>query len=177
MTSYCANTVVFSGDNQKKALQYFAALPENSPPFLAILIYDNALHFDSRWIPPLRDLDAVAEQFNVSYNLQYQIPYEEKASYQYTCLQHHPLSQEGDNIRREINEATELGQMEHIEAKVHNHLHSQSLDQHQLIVLSHLLGKKFNELGTQAAHLKESSTEVIKPWEGDDANQQKQRGR
>jgi hypothetical protein len=77
LTGHCMNTVVFAGDNEQAILDHFNKMEEHTPPFLSIMVYDNALHFDSGWIPPTRSLSEIAEQFDVSYKIDFRVPYED----------------------------------------------------------------------------------------------------
>lgn len=143
---YCINTVEFIGENQQLALEYFKGkeAEEHYPPFLAIMVYDNAVHFDSRWVPPIRSLNEVAEQFDVSYHIDYRVPYEDRGSYFYTCLQQEDLSDEAHAIRETINSAVTIEELEDADALVTRHVLAQSLNLHELEVLSYIAGKKYN---------------------------------
>lgn len=99
LTGHCMNTVVFAGDNEQAILAHFNQMEEHTPPLLSIMVYDNALHFDSRWIPPIRSLSEIAEQFDVSYKIGFRVPYEDRGTYTYTCLQQQPLSPQADLLR------------------------------------------------------------------------------
>jgi hypothetical protein len=145
LTGHCINTVVFAGDNEVGILEYFNQMEEHSPPFLSIMVYDNALHFDSRWIPPIRSLNEIAEQFDVSYKIDYRVPYEDRGTYNYTCLQDQPLSPQADLLRAFINNSENREQLAEKETFLTRHILAQSLDLHELEVLSYLTGKKYNE--------------------------------
>jgi len=139
------NTVVFAGDNEQAILDHFNKMEEHTPPFLSIMVYDNALHFDSRWIPPIRSLNEIAEQFDVSYKIDFRVPYEDRGAYAYTCLQQQPLSPQADLLRAFINAAENPEQLAEKETYLTRHILAQSLDLHELEVLSYLTGKKYNE--------------------------------
>jgi len=145
LTGHCINTVVFAGDNELEILEHFNQMEEHTPPFLSIMVYDNALHFDSRWIPPIRSLNEIAEQFDVSYKIDYRVPYEDRGTYNYTCLQHQPLSPQADLLRAFINNSENPEQLAEKETYLTRHILAQSLDLHELEVLSYLTGKKYNE--------------------------------
>lgn len=145
LTGHCMNTVVFAGDNKQAILDHFNQMEEHTPPFLSIMVYDNALHFDSRWIPPIRSLSEIAEQFDVSYKIDFRVPYEDRGTYAYTCLQQQPLSPQADLLRAFINAAENPEQLAEKETYLTRHILAQSLDLHELEVLSFLTGKKYNE--------------------------------
>jgi hypothetical protein len=145
LTGHCINTIVFAGDNENEILEHFNRMEEHSPPFLSIMVYDNALHFDSRWIPPIRSLTEIAEQFDVSYKIDYRVAYEDRGTYTYTCLQQQPLSPQADLLRTFINAAENPEQLAEKEAYLTRHILAQSLDLHELEVLSYLTGKRYNE--------------------------------
>lgn len=162
------NTVRFIGDNEQQALEFFneKERAEHWPPFLSIMVYDNALHFDSRWVPPIRSLNEVAEQFDVSYQIDYRVPYEDKGTYRYTCLQDESLSDEADKLRELINNAVERGELEDAEASLTRHVLAQSLNLHELEVLSYIAGKKYNEFRLKDIQGRAEPGEQSKPWEG-----------
>lgn len=145
LTGHCMNTVMFAGDNEQEILGHFNEMEEHTPPFLSIMVYDNALHFDSRWIPPIRSLNVIDEQFDVSYKIEYRVPYEDRGTYSYTCLQQQPLSPQADLLRAFINAAEDPNQLAEKETYLMRHILAQSLDLHELEVLSYLTGKKYNE--------------------------------
>ncbi len=145
LTGHCINTVVFTGDNEQAILEHFNQMDEHAPPFLSIMVYDNALHFDSRWIPPIRSLNEIAEQFDVNYQIDYRVPYEDRGTYNYTCLQQQPLSPEADLLRTFINAADDHERLATTETYLTRHILAQSLNLHELEVLSYLTGKKYNE--------------------------------
>lgn len=149
LTGHCINTVVFTGDNELAILEHFNQMEEHTPPFLSIMVYDNALHFDSRWIPPIRSLNEIAEQFDVSYKIDYRVPYEDRGTYHYTCLQQQPLSPQADLLRAFINAAENPERLAETETYLTRHILAQSLDLHELEVLSYLTGKKYNEFRLQ----------------------------
>lgn len=144
-TGYCINTVVFTGDNEAAILEYFNQLEEHTPPFLSILVADNKLRFDSRWIPPIRSLNEIAEQFDVNYRIDYRVPYEDRGTYNYTCLQQQSLSPNAASLRSMINAADSRQNLAEKETQLTRHILAQSLNLHELEVLSHLMGKKYNE--------------------------------
>lgn len=158
LTGHCINTVVFTGDNEQAILEHFNRMEEHNPPFLSIMVYDNALHFDSRWIPPIRSLNEIAEQFDVSYNIDYRVPYEDRGTYHYVCLQHQYLSPQADLLRSFINAADDRERLAETETYLTRHILAQSLDLHELEVLSYLTGKKYNEF-----RLKESQDRNDEP--------------
>ena len=150
LTGHCMNTVVFTCDNEQAILEHFNQMEEHTPPFLSIMVYDNALHFDSRWIPPIRSLNEIAEQFDVSYKIDFRVPsYEDRGTYTYTytytCLQQQPLSPQADLLRAFINAAENPEQLAEKETYLTRHILAQSLDLHELEVLSYLTGKIYNE--------------------------------
>ena len=145
LTGHCINTVVFAGNNEQAILDHFSQIEEHTPPFLSIMVYDNALHFDSRWIPPIRNLNEIAEQFDVSYKIDFRVPYEDHGIYRYTCLQQQPLSPQADLLRAFINGADNSERLAETETHLTRHILAQSLDLHELEVLSYLTGKKYNE--------------------------------
>lgn len=149
LTGHCINTVVFTGENEQAILEHFNQMEEHTPPFLSIMVYDNALHFDSRWIPPIRSLNEIAEQFDVNYQIEYRVPYEDRGTYSYTCLQQQPLSPQADLLRAFINAADDPERLAETETYLTRHILAQSLNLHELEVLSYLTGKKYNEFRLQ----------------------------
>lgn len=145
ITGYCINTVVFTGDNEAAILEYFSQLEEHTPPFLSIMVADDKLRFDSRWIPPIRSLNEIAEQFDVNYRIDYRVPYEDRGTYNYICLQQQYLSPQADLLRSMINAADSREMLANTETILTRNILAQSLNLHELEVLSHLMGKKYNE--------------------------------
>jgi hypothetical protein len=146
LTGHCINTVVFTGENELDILEHFNRMEQHTPPFLAIMVYENALHFDSRWTPPIRSLNEIAEQFDVSYKIDYRVPYEDRGTYNYTCLQQQPLSPQAGLLRAFINAADSSERLAETEIHLTRHILAQSLDLHELEVLSYLAGKKYHEV-------------------------------
>jgi len=161
LTGHCINTVVFGGDNEQAILDHFNQMEEHTPPFLSIMVYDNALHFDSRWIPPIRSLSEIAEQFDVSYKIDFRVPYEDRGTYTYTCLQQQPLSPQADLLRVFINAAENPDQLAEKETYLTRHILAQSLDLHELEVLSYLTGKKYNEFRANAIQNRQDDSRKI----------------
>lgn len=175
LTGHCMNTVVFVGDHELQALEHFNQMEEHTPPFLAIMVYDNALHFDSRWIPPIRSLNEIAEQFDVSYQLDYRVPYEDRGTYRYTCLQQQYLSPQADLLRSFINAADNRERLAETETYLTRHILAQSLNLHELEVLSHLTGKKYNEF--RLKDIRDRDNYTRNPWENDDTEPGRKIGR
>ncbi len=173
-SGYCLNTVVFTGARGVEILEYFKNMEEHSPPFLSILVADGRLNFDSRWIPPIRSLNEIAEMFDVSYDINYRVPFEDRGNYRYTCLQDQPLSAPADQLRQAINAAVSREQLAITESELTKHILSQSLNLHELEVLSHLTGKRYNDFRLSDIQQRNA---VPKPWENGDSEPRKRIGR
>lgn len=106
---------------EKTAKRYFLILNNClwSPPFEAILVEDNKLHFDSKQLPPIRDLSQIAERFDVNYTLDY------SAS---------------------INKSTSLQELGKIDQSLLQASFMGKLDNHQFFILKQIVGKKNREL-------------------------------
>lgn len=145
MNTYCYNVVVFEGENSEKILSYFKQLPMNSPPFEAILVDDNKLYFDSKHFPPLRDLNEIAERFNVNYTLDCSA-WGNKSNHTYTCHQKQVLPQIGEEIRQSINNSTSANELRKIDQSLQEATYMGKLDNHQFFILKQIVGKKNREL-------------------------------
>lgn len=103
MSDHCSNEVVFSGDDTGKVLDHFRSFGDKAPPFLDTVVSRDTVKFRSPWTPPIRDLNAIAERFDVSYRLIYEIPGKPSELLYYTCLRHEPMSEAAERIRNVIN--------------------------------------------------------------------------
>lgn len=150
MADYCSNKVGFSGENARLALEHFSQMGYDAPPYHDIIVDGDAVYFESRWIPPLRDLTSLAEMFDVDFKLTYQLPNERaKEKYSYTCLINQKLPRAGEQLRNEILGSSSLSELEKVETSLHEKAHRAILDSHQRSILTQLLGKKTAEiLGT-----------------------------
>ncbi|WP_141202032.1 hypothetical protein [Sphingobacterium cellulitidis] len=169
MADYCSNSVTFSGSNSDRALAHCAALEYNSPPFLDIFIYRDTFNFESRWSPPIAELNRLAERFDVSYNLTYRPPHEDRAFFEYICLQQVALEPSADHIRQVINRAQTGEQLKEAGALVEGLLRDRSYDLPELGLFACLLQKRTDQLGVD-------NSRAPDPWEPDQSAKTK-RGR
>ncbi|MES2446590.1 MAG: hypothetical protein V4546_05375 [Bacteroidota bacterium] len=167
MADYCSNRITFTGDNRQEALQYFSGLGYDSPPFYDLITNDEAVYFESRWVSPLRDLNQIAEQFNVSYDLVYQLPNERtKEKYHYACLQDEQLNEHAALLRTQINDTCTATELNKQESRVHEQAEKGLFNNHERSILTQLLGKKYIAL-----------SKVERPWEDDGPDRGNQIGR
>jgi len=147
MADYCSNKIDFIGDNRQAAFDHFSQMGYDSPPFHDILISDEAVYFESRWIPPLRDLNRIAEQFDVDYKLTYQLPNErKKEKYSYTCLHNEKFGGPAATLAAEIKRADSLEALEKSEHELHELGDKAQLNNHERSLLAHLIGKRSEHL-------------------------------
>lgn len=144
MADYCSNMVTFTGNQQQLAVEHFAEMGYDAPPFYAILIDDNAVYFESRWIPPQKDLNEIAELFDVSYDIVYRLPNErKKESYHYDCMNDEPLRKIADNLRLQIREAADQTALGPLENLIHAQGDLGKINFHERSILTQVLGKKY----------------------------------
>lgn len=147
MADYCSNKASFSGEHSGLALEHFSQMGYDAPPYYAILVDGDAVYFESRWIPPLRDLIGVAEKFDVDFRLTYQLPNERaKEKHSYTCLKNEKLPREGEALRKEILAAASLSELERAEMSLHEKADRSVFDAHQRSILTQLVGKRSAEI-------------------------------
>ncbi|WP_313366091.1 hypothetical protein [Sphingobacterium multivorum] len=170
MANYCSNSVTFSGANSDKALAYCASLEYNSPPFLDISIYRDSFNFESRWSPPIAALNRLAEQFDVSYNLTYRPPYEDRAFFEYICLQQVALEPSAEHIRQVINKALTAEQLKEAWELVDGLLRDRSFNLPELGLFACLLQKRTDQLTLD-------NSRIQLPWESDDTSTDRSRQR
>src|SRR5690606_31450568 len=113
----------------------------DAPPFLDISINGDTVSFQSRWIPPLRELNRIAEQFDVSYWLQYLIPGEDRTSYEYICLQHQALEPAAETVLEIINKTETKAQLEVAQGLVGDQLQKRTSGPRELGIFASLLKK------------------------------------
>jgi hypothetical protein len=141
-----------------------------SPLFSEINIQKDALHFRSQRIPPITELGLIAERFDVSYDLHYQIAGEDQASYKYVCLQHEALDPAAEQVREFINRARTETQLRGTERLLDEFLLNRSFSLRELGLFSCLLKK-------QLAEINRRNLTGRTPWESDDLSEQSKRGR
>lgn len=167
MADYCSNRVTFTGDKGQEVLQHFSNMGYDAPPFHDLIVNEEAVYFESRWIPPLRDLNQIAEQFNVSYDLVYQLPNERtKENYHYACLQDEQLNEPAALLRTQINETGTAMELNKLESRVHEQAEKGLFNNHERSILTQLLGKQYIAL-----------SKAERPWENDDPDRPNQIGR
>jgi hypothetical protein len=170
MADYCSNSVIFLGSNSGRALDYFASLEGNVSPFLEISIYKDTVNFESRWVPPIKELNRIAETFDVSYDLHYHIPDKDRRSSAYICLDHQPLSPIAERIRHTLKEISSLEELEGAELTVGELLFYQTLNMRELGVLACMLKKRQYALEPSLAEQNDLSEKPgTKPWENNDS--------
>ncbi|SDE11291.1 hypothetical protein SAMN05216464_1045 [Mucilaginibacter pineti] len=159
MADYCSNTVTFIGDNQPDALEYFMDMGYDSPPFEAILVDDDSVHFESRWVPPIKDLIEIAELFDVNYKLAYRLPNERaKVKYEYTCMQNEKLSKPAAILRGQIAKAIAPNDLELLETAVQEQAERGAFNNYERAILNQLLGKRAVVLNDQAKQPEQSAS-------------------
>lgn len=147
MAEQCSNKVSFLGGNSSQAIDHFAEMGDESPPFYALIIEEDTVWFESKWIPPLRDLNEIAERFDVSYDLVYQLPDERaKQKHHYACLNDQPLGPAADALRRLVLAAPGRETLDVLEEDVHAQADLGQIDLHEQLVLSELIGKQYGNL-------------------------------
>ena len=170
VANYCSNLVSFTGKNSDGVLAYFQSLGKDAPPFLDISINGDTVSFQSRWIPPLRELNRIAEQFDVSYWLQYLIPGEDRTSFEYICLQHQALEPAAEKVLEIINKTETKAQLKEAEELVGDLLQNRTFDLRELGIFASLLKKRANQLAV-------GYSRIPAPWESDDQSKNSRRGR
>ncbi|WP_185210717.1 hypothetical protein [Sphingobacterium mizutaii] len=178
MANYCSNAVTFMGKNSEKALSHFASMGDNTPPYLEIFIHKGIINFESRWVPPIRDLNRLAEKFNVSYKLDYHIPHEDRETFVYTCLQQEPLVPMANKIRDIISKAETREELENLDLMVKELIEYRTFNLHDLGLLTCVLNHRFNQMGftTSVIPVPTEKTE-LNPWEKNDLSTEKKRSR
>lgn len=170
MADYCSNSVTFSGRNSDKALAYCAGMAYNSPPFLDISIYRDTFNFESRWSPPIVALNRLAEQFDVSYNLTYRAPHEDRAFFEYICLQQVALEPSPEHIRQLINKAQTNEQLKEADIMLDGLLRDRAFSLPELGLFACLLQKRTDQLAVDNPRTK-------LPWESDNTSDERNRQR
>ncbi|WP_431293341.1 hypothetical protein [Pedobacter sp. P26] len=149
MADYCYNKLDFLGENSVLAIDHFSELGYDCPPFLNILIDNDAVYFESRWIPPLRDLQEIAESFDVDFKLVYQLPNERiKEKYDYVCMKNQKLDLAAEVLKTMISEATSVEVLEGIAEVIHEQADRSCVNSRERLVLAHLAERKFNEINS-----------------------------
>jgi hypothetical protein len=144
MAGYCLNQLTFSGANSLQATTYFDAIGEDAPPFYNLFVEDRVVYFESKWIPPLRDLNELAEVYDVNYDLYYQLPDErQKQRYQYTCMQSETLDLTGDAMRMLILASPDTLMLDALETEIQDQSDLGYLNAHERDALTLLLGKRY----------------------------------
>ena len=178
MANYCSNSVTFTGGDSGEALAHFTDLEYNSPPFLDISIYGEQVNFESRWVPPIRELNRLAEHFSVNYRLDYHIPYEDRASYVYTCLQQEALSPEAVKVRDIINRAATPGELAEANLMVRELIQYRTFDLHDLGLFVCALDHRMAQMGLTTSLTPEIGEGMTyKPWESNDPSGDRNRQR
>lgn len=87
MPNWCYNVLTFSGENEDKALELFKNLQEKcereqvgvAPEFIEnpdryffwVDAEDSVVHFQTKWSPPIQDMEKIGEHLNVDFELEY----------------------------------------------------------------------------------------------------------
>lgn len=178
MANYCSNAVNFSGENCGEALAHFTAMDYNTPPFLDISIYGEQVSFESRWVPPIRELNRLAERFSVNYRLDYHIPYEDRASYVYTCLQQEPLAPKAMEVRDIINNAATPAELAEAEQLVRELIQSRRFDLRELGLFVCVLDIRMEQMGLTTSLVPDNGDDIAqKPWQSSDPSDDRNRQR
>lgn len=169
MDDYCSNTVTFTGENSNNVLDHFRNFSKKVPPFLNTVVSGNSVTFESRWTPPIRDLNAIAERFDVSYHLQYRINEKPKETLSYICLNHEPMSPAAERIRIVINGLSTEDDIKNAEKMVGELLTHRTLNLHDLGVIACVFNKRAEAVERIPDIDKEILDEINrKPWESED---------
>ena len=153
MAGYCLNQLTFSGAGSEPATAYFDAIGEDAPPFYNLFVEGGVVYFESKWIPPLRDLNEIAEAYDVNYDLHYQLPDErQKQRYQYTCMQDEPLDLTGDALRTLILSSPDTLMLDSLESEIQDQSDLGHLNAHERDVLTLLLGKRYRYFSGMQDH-------------------------
>ena len=168
MANYCSNYVTFTGPNSAKALSHFASLGNHSFPFLDIYVSGDYVLFESRWMPPIKKLNQLAEELSFSYKLDFDAHPEGKGSYSYTCLQEETLDSDADMIRKIINKVETKEQFEKADKILRELLIERENDPRELGLFASLMNHKATQLNLTATYHQniQEKTEQ-KPWESD----------
>lgn len=170
MPENCYNFVSFTGENTDAVLEHFQKIENDNPLFSRISIYKDTVAFYSHWVPPLTELNLIAEQFDVSYFLEYRIPYEHQTSFEYICMQHQPLELAAEKIREIINKAETKAQFKEADKILDDLLITRELSFRELGLLACFLKKRITEIGR-------NNMRVQAPWESANPSTEKKRGR
>lgn len=163
---YCSNEVVFKGDNVKRILDHFRAFGDKAPPFLDTAVHRGKVKFKSPWTPPIRDLNAIAERFDVSYTLIYQTAGKPTESVSYTCLQHEPVSEAAERIRNVINNLSSEDDLRNAELLVGELFYHRTLDLHDLGVIACLIKRQSFRIDRPI----ETDNITRRPWEPNESS-------
>lgn len=175
---YCSSEVIFKGDNIKRVMDHFRAFGDKAPPFLDTAVLKDKVKFKSPWTPPIRDLNAIAERFDVSYTLIYQIAGKPTESVSYTCLQHEPVSEAAERIRNVINNLSSEDDFHNAELLVGELLYHRTFDLRDLGVVACLLKKQsFRIDRLMETNNGISDNAICRPWETTDSSTETKRSR
>ncbi|PWS32681.1 hypothetical protein [Pedobacter paludis] len=149
MADYCYNKVDFLGENSALAIEHFSEMGYDCPPFLNILLDNDAVYFESKRIPPLRDLQEIAESFDVDFKLICQLPNERtKEKYDYVCMKNQKLDLAAEVLKTMISDATSVDELEGIAEVIHEQADRSRVNSHERLILAHLAERKFNEINS-----------------------------
>jgi len=144
MDEYCSNKVLFAGAQNAAAVEYFAAMGYDAPPFYNLIVEEDVVYFESRYIPPLRDLNEIAELFDVSYDLVYQLPGERsKEKYHYACLKDESLGKAANGLRLRLLGLSDPASLETMEISIDQQRDQNTINAHEHSILKQLLGKQY----------------------------------
>lgn len=160
MANYCSNKAEFSGENSQMVLEHFSSMGYDSPPFYDILIDNDAVHFESRWIPQIKDLCEIAENYGVDFKLVYQVPHERtKEKYSYTCLQNRNLEGLANDLKALILKATSVYDLEKASESINDKGQGSQINKNEWTILAYLAEKKYNEIATPARQPHQESSD------------------
>lgn len=169
MMEKCSNTVSFRGEQTAMVLNHFRSFPKTAPPFLNTSVIDDKVKFYSQWTPPIRDLNAIAERFGVSYQLTYRIPGEAKEFFSYVCLDHEPISPVAERIKDVLKGISTEEELRDAEMMVGELFYHRTLDLRDLGVIGCLLKRRSYavepSIAPESGHSEKAD---VKPWEGNE---------
>lgn len=134
----------------------------DAPPFLAILVDTEAVYFESRIAPPLKDLQEIAESFDVDLKLLYILPDEHKREkFNYTCLKNRKLEGLASDLKKQIFKAVSVQELEKASVSINEKGHGSHINMNEWTILAYLAEKKYNELAIAHKQVDEDRKSVV----------------
>lgn len=178
MDEYCSNTIEFKGDRNREVLEHFRDFSPKVPPFIDTSVAGGKVKFKSPLVPPIRDLNAIAERFDVSYKFTYQTPGKSKETFSYVCLAHETLSPVAETIRDIVKGVSTIEELEGAKMMVAEILYHRSFDLRDLGAIASALAKRTYDLEPSIDVENELSENPRNmPWESDDISTDTKRHR